>query len=149
MQNGIPWWYFQGHGGPYEGRHVEAVDPSGVIARTIDPRRIIGTVMYPAATVAAPEVIRHIEGRRFPLGELDGSLTERASAISGLFELGALVGTPTPCITTVYALVKLLSKMIAEKQILVRSAPISLQRALEALTSPRDAPTALTSTGAG
>src|ERR1700683_3699358 len=31
-QNGIPWWYFFKHGGPYEGHRLESVDPGGVIA---------------------------------------------------------------------------------------------------------------------
>ena len=74
MQNGIPWWYFQRHGGPHEGRMVASVDPSGKIAAGIDPRRLLGCVVYPAAEIAAPGVIRHIEGDRFPVGELDASM---------------------------------------------------------------------------
>ena len=73
MQNGIPWWYFQRHGGPFEGRRVAAVDPDGAIMSAIDPARIIGCVVYPACELAAPGVVRHIEGDRFPLGELDGA----------------------------------------------------------------------------
>ena len=37
-QNGIPWWYFFKHGGPYEGRTLESVDPGGVIAAGIAAR---------------------------------------------------------------------------------------------------------------
>ena len=69
MQNGIPWWYFQRHGGAHEGRRVHAVDPRGAIAAAVAPERIIGCVVYPACELAAPGVIRHIEGERFPLGE--------------------------------------------------------------------------------
>lgn len=90
MQNGVPWWYFQRLGGVHDGRHIDAVDPGGVIARTIDPRRIIGCVVYPAATIDQPGVIRHIEGRRFPVGELDGSTTERVAAVSALFTTAGL-----------------------------------------------------------
>ena len=82
MQNGIPWWYFQRHGGEHEGRPVLAADPGGTIARVIDPSRIIGCVVYPAATLAAPGVVRVIEGRRFTLGELDGASTPRVEAIA-------------------------------------------------------------------
>ncbi len=85
MQNGIPWWYFQRHGGPYEGQVVRTADPQGRIAATIDPARIVGCVVYPAATIAAPGVIRHIEGNRFPLGELDGSDSPRVNRLSELF----------------------------------------------------------------
>jgi 2-dehydropantoate 2-reductase len=85
MQNGIPWWYFQRHGGPFEGRRVAAVDPDGTITDAIDPRRIIGCVVYPACELAAPGVVRHIEGDRFPLGELDGTETERVMRLSETF----------------------------------------------------------------
>jgi len=84
MQNGIPWWYFQRHGGVHEGRTVAAVDPSGRIAAGIDPKRLIGCVVYPAAEIAEPGVIRHIEGDRFPVGELDGIETERVRLISAV-----------------------------------------------------------------
>jgi len=90
MQNGIPWWYFQRHGGEFEGRIVTQVDPEGAIAAAIDPRRIIGCVVYPACELAAPGVVRHIEGDRFPLGELDGASTERVQAIAAAFARAGL-----------------------------------------------------------
>jgi 2-dehydropantoate 2-reductase len=82
MQNGIPWWYFHKHGGEYEGKPVQAADPDGRIARTVDSDRIIGSVVYPAATLIAPGAVQVVEGRRFTLGELDGTSTPRAQAIS-------------------------------------------------------------------
>jgi 2-dehydropantoate 2-reductase len=85
MQNGIPWWYFQRHGGPYDGTPVLAADPDGSIARAVDPARIIGTVVYPAAVLEAPGVVRVVEGKRFALGELDGSTTPRVQAIAARF----------------------------------------------------------------
>ncbi|HMA23214.1 MAG TPA: 2-dehydropantoate 2-reductase [Gemmatimonadaceae bacterium] len=85
MQNGIPWWYFHKHGGPYEGTQVHAADPDGSIARAIDAGRIVGSVVYPAATLEAPGVVRVVEGRRFTLGELDGSTSPRVEAISASF----------------------------------------------------------------
>jgi 2-dehydropantoate 2-reductase len=82
MQNGIPWWYFHKHGGEHEGHPVRSADPDGTIGRSIDPARIIGSVVYPAANLIAPGVVQVVEGNRFTLGELDGSTTERAQAIS-------------------------------------------------------------------
>jgi 2-dehydropantoate 2-reductase len=82
IQNGIPWWYFHKHGGEFEGRRLEAVDPSGEIDANIEPERIIGCVVYPAAEIIAPGVIKHVEGNRFPLGELDGSTSERVEKIA-------------------------------------------------------------------
>jgi 2-dehydropantoate 2-reductase len=95
MQNGIPWWYFQNlpkelGGGTYDDRVVETVDPGGAIMRTVDPTRIVGCVVYPAAELAAPGVVRHIEGDRFPLGELDGQTTERVQRLSEMFAKAGL-----------------------------------------------------------
>jgi 2-dehydropantoate 2-reductase len=84
-QNGIPWWYFSGHGGSYEGTRLESVDPGGTIARHLDPARVIGSIIYPAAEIVAPGVIRHVEGTRISLGELDGSETERLRRLVDLF----------------------------------------------------------------
>ncbi len=82
VQNGIGWWYFQRHGGPYEGHRLEAVDPGGVIASAVAPERIVACIAYPAAEKTAAGVITHIEGDRFPLGELDGTRSPRALALS-------------------------------------------------------------------
>ncbi len=84
-QNGIPWWYFYKHGGEFEGRRVEMVDPNGAIAANLDVDRIIGCVVYPASEIAGPGVIRHIEGDRFPVGELDGSESARVKTVSEAF----------------------------------------------------------------
>lgn len=82
IQNGIPWWYFQKHGGEYDGRRLEAVDPTGEIEANIEAERIVGCVVYPAGAVIAPGVVRHVEGNRFPVGELDGSQSERVERFS-------------------------------------------------------------------
>ena len=82
MQNGIPYWYFQRLGGEFEGTPIRSVDPSGTIARRIPAERVIGCVVYPASELVAPGVVRHIEGNRFPVGELDGSITERVTRAS-------------------------------------------------------------------
>ena len=81
-QNGLPWWYFQRHGGELEGAHLETVDPGGKVARAIDPQNVIGCVVYPATSLIAPGVVKHVEGERFSVGELDGSRTERIVALS-------------------------------------------------------------------
>lgn len=81
VQNGLPWWYFQRLGGKYDNRKLESLDPTGILSKKIDPKRIIGCVVYPAAAVTAPGVIHHVEGDRFPIGELDGSESERAKLV--------------------------------------------------------------------
>ena len=85
MQNGIPYWYFHNHGGELAGTIVQSVDPSGLISAKIPAERVIGCVVYPASELVAPGVVRHIEGDRFPVGELDGSTSERVTRISQCF----------------------------------------------------------------
>ncbi|HJS31286.1 MAG TPA: 2-dehydropantoate 2-reductase, partial [Alphaproteobacteria bacterium] len=81
VQNGLPWWYFQRLGGKYDNKKLESLDPTGVLTKKIDARRIIGCVVYPAAAVTAPGVIHHVEGDRFPVGELDGTESERVKRV--------------------------------------------------------------------
>ena len=82
MINGIPWWYFHRLGGEFDGRPLDSVDPGGRIAAQIEPERLIGSVVYPAAELVAPGVVRVIEGNRFTIGELNGERTERIQALS-------------------------------------------------------------------
>ena len=85
VQNGIGWWYFERHGGEHDGRRLRTLDPDGVLAAAVPAERIVGCIAYPAAEKSAPGVIRHVEGDRFPVGELDGSRSERAAAIASAF----------------------------------------------------------------
>jgi 2-dehydropantoate 2-reductase len=89
-QNGIPWWYFQRLGGPMDGWVLDRVDPGGVIARAIDPARVVGGLAYFSTEIAAPGVIRHIEGNRLSLGEPDGSRSDRARRIAEVLIAGGL-----------------------------------------------------------
>jgi len=85
-QNGVPWWYFEKFAGPHAGQRLRSVDPDGVIARHIEIERVIACIAYPAAEIASPGVIRHIEGNRFSLGELDGSRSARLRVLSELLQ---------------------------------------------------------------
>ncbi len=85
LQNGIPWWYFQKLEGEFAGRVVTSVDPRGILSQNINPDCLIGCIAYPAATISSPGIIRHIEGNRFPVGELDGSESDRVRQISAIF----------------------------------------------------------------
>ena len=86
MQNGIPFWYFIRHGGSLEGTIVRSVDPQGLLATEFNIDQLIGCVVYPAALIVAPGVIRCVEGDRFPLGEIDGQITPRITKLAALFE---------------------------------------------------------------
>jgi 2-dehydropantoate 2-reductase len=83
--NGLPWWYFQRHGGPWEGTALRSLDPDGAISRAIPAERVIGCIVFPSAEVAEPGVIKHTGGDRFTLGELDGAKTPRIQRIAEAF----------------------------------------------------------------
>src|SRR3984893_3303323 len=82
MQNGIPYWYFHGHRGELAGARVQSVDPTGVIGKNIPGERVIGCVVYPATELVSHGVVRHVEGNRFPVGEPDGTISERVQRVA-------------------------------------------------------------------
>jgi 2-dehydropantoate 2-reductase len=81
-QNGIPWWYFQGIGGEWEGLRLERIDPGGAISSAIGARRVIGSIVYFSTEIASPGVIQHGEGNRISMGEPDGTRSDRCRAIA-------------------------------------------------------------------
>jgi 2-dehydropantoate 2-reductase len=81
-QNGIPWWYFQGFGGEWEGLRLERVDPGGVISAAIEARRVLGSIIYFATEITEPGVIHHTEGNRITLGEPNGARSDRIRSIA-------------------------------------------------------------------
>ena len=91
-QNGLPWWYFQRHGGPLDGTHLDSLDSDRILDRHIASERIIGCVVYPSTAVVEPGVVQHIEGNRFSIGELDGATTDRCKSIAA-----ALIGAGLRC----------------------------------------------------
>src|ERR1700688_1190925 len=82
-QNGIPWWYFHGFGGEWDGLRLESVDPKGVISANIPSKQVIGSIVYFSTEITAPGVVQHIEGNRISLGGPDGSDSERCRGIRG------------------------------------------------------------------
>lgn len=95
-QNGIPWWYFQDHGGDLDGLRLERVDPGGIIASAIEPRRIVGSLAYFSTDIAEPGVVHHTEGHRISFGEPNGTRSDRTRRIAE-----ALIGAGFRCpITT-------------------------------------------------
>ena len=81
-QNGIPWWYFQSCGGEFDGLRLERTDPGGVIASSIEHRRVVGSLAYFATDIIEPGVIRHIEGNKISFGEPDGSKSGRLRIVA-------------------------------------------------------------------
>ncbi|MDE3121094.1 MAG: 2-dehydropantoate 2-reductase [Paracoccaceae bacterium] len=94
--NGVPWWYFHKIGGPLEGTRLASVDPGNVQWDGFGPDRVLGCVVYPAAEVAEPGVVRHVEGNRFSLGEPDGSKSDRALRLSEALQAAGLKAPVRP-----------------------------------------------------
>ena len=94
--NGVPWWYFHKLEGAHEGTRLESVDPGNVQWDGFGPDRVLGCVVYPAAEVIEPGVIKHIEGNRFSLGEPDGSKSDRAQALSKILANAGLKAPVRP-----------------------------------------------------
>jgi len=80
--NGVPWWYFHKISGALEGTRLQTVDPGNAQWDGLGPDRVLGCVVYPAAEVVEPGVVKHIEGNRFSLGEPDRSKSNRALTLS-------------------------------------------------------------------
>ena len=80
--NGIPWWYFYNLEGPLRDYKLKSIDPDGRQWDLIGPERAIGCVVYPAAEISEPGVVRHISSNRFVLGEPGGEKTDRVQKLS-------------------------------------------------------------------
>ena len=80
-QNGVPWWFFQGFGGEWEGLRLERIDPGGVVSSAIQPQSVIGSIVYFSTEITSPGVIQHIDGNRMTLGEPNGARSDRLRKI--------------------------------------------------------------------
>lgn len=96
-QNGIPWWYFQGFSGEWEGLRLERIDPGGVISSAIEPRRVVGSIVYFSTEITEPGVVQHTEGNRISIGEPDGTRSDRCRRIAE-----ALIASGLRCPVTVH-----------------------------------------------
>lgn len=86
--NGVPWWFFDGFGGPCQGRHLDSVDPGGTIAAAIPASHVIGGVVHVSCSVPEPGLIRHHHGTGLIVGEPDHSVSARLRALAGVLGKG-------------------------------------------------------------
>src|SRR5438309_1313099 len=80
--NGVPWWFFLNAKGALAGLHLKAIDPDGTVAQAIPTRRVIGCVLYIAASVDEPGIIRHSNGRQLFVGEPNNQLRPRLARLA-------------------------------------------------------------------
>ncbi|MBI3503242.1 MAG: 2-dehydropantoate 2-reductase [Proteobacteria bacterium] len=83
--NGIPWWYFQRAGGLHDGKQLRSLDPDGALSAAFAPERIVGGVVYMAATRPAPGVIDWPTGKRLVLGDIGPSGSGRVAELAATF----------------------------------------------------------------
>ena len=94
---GIPYWYFHELPGPFRNRRIERLDPHGRQWQALAPQRVIGCVYWVASEVTAPGVIHH-DGSlsRFPIGEPDGSNSERIARFAAVMKDAGLDAPVVP-----------------------------------------------------
>ncbi len=101
VMNGIPWWYFDKHGGALDGRRLTRIDPGNVLRDAVGIERTIGGVVYSACTVIAPGVVNVASpSNRVLLGEIDDAATPRLQALRQALIAG---GMDSPDVTDIRA----------------------------------------------
>jgi 2-dehydropantoate 2-reductase len=88
--NGVPWWFLDGFGGPAAGRHLESVDPGGLIASLLPASRVIGGTVHISASSPAPGEVSWRSGNGLIIGELDGVASSRLAALADVLRAGGL-----------------------------------------------------------
>jgi len=103
LNNGIPWWYYQGLSGPDAGKRLPRLDPGDGLLNAVGPDRIIGGVFWPACTVPRPGVIRIIAvgGKGTILGMPSGVLTPGIQRVVAAFQQAGLQAEINPRIRDV------------------------------------------------
>jgi len=91
--NGVPWWYFDGFGGPCEGRTLESVDPGGAITAALPTRQVLGGVVHMSCSTPAPGRVRHGAGTGLIIGEPDRTDSPRARDLAELLRAAGLDAT--------------------------------------------------------
>ena len=84
--NGVPWWFFQGFGGSYQGTRLKAVDPDGAIAEAVPAKHIVGCVVHASCALKEPGFVQHHFGNKLIIGEPSGAKSQRVLQLAGLLE---------------------------------------------------------------
>jgi 2-dehydropantoate 2-reductase len=86
--NGVPWWFFDGLGGPCNGLRLQATDATGALAKAIPTRQVLGCVVHLSSAVPEPGLVRHNTGNTLIIGEPAGGTSARALALQTLLNQG-------------------------------------------------------------
>jgi 2-dehydropantoate 2-reductase len=88
--NGVPWWFFEGFGGPCEGRRLDTVDPGGRIAATVPGSQVVGGVVHMSCSSPEPGLVRHRSGTGLIIGEPDNTESRRVVDLAELVRSAGL-----------------------------------------------------------
>ena len=96
--NGVPWWFFQGFGGDYEGTKLQSIDPDGTIAASIPAERVVGCVINLTCSLIEPGVVNHGSGNNLTIGEPNNTESERVRDLGTLLTDAGFQVTVSPSI---------------------------------------------------
>jgi len=94
--NGVPWWFFDGLGGPCEGWSLDSVDPGGAVRSLIPSQQVVGCVVHLSAAVSAPGVVKHANGNGLIIGRPSGGIDAAGAALAALLERAGYAVTESP-----------------------------------------------------
>lgn len=103
MTNGIPWWYFLGHGGALDGRKLPRLDPDDALLHAVGANRVVGGIAWPASAVPEPGLIRMVSGntRGCVVGTPTGQETPGLAVLRTAFAQGDVALAVAPRIRDV------------------------------------------------
>jgi 2-dehydropantoate 2-reductase len=84
--NGVPWWFFEGFGGPHAGTRLKSIDADGSIAQAVPARHIIGCVVHASCSLSGPGLVQHHFGNKLIIGEPSGQKTQRVLDLTTLLD---------------------------------------------------------------
>jgi 2-dehydropantoate 2-reductase len=96
--NGVPWWFFQGFGGDFDGTRLQSIDPDGTIAASIPAGRVIGCVINLSCSLIEPGVVNHVSGNKLTIGEPNNTESERVRDLGNLLTNAGFEVTVSPSI---------------------------------------------------
>jgi 2-dehydropantoate 2-reductase len=76
LMNGVPWWFFQGFNGPLANAKLPAVDPGGLLERTLPLERVVWGTIECGAHALPDETVLHNAANTLVIGRPDNTLTE-------------------------------------------------------------------------
>lgn len=94
--NGLPWWYFDGVNGNWDGAQLHSADPSNVLKRIVPSRQIVGSTTLITAERIDRGSSTTFNPLQMTLGELDDRVTPRLGEVMSVLEKAGIVTRVAP-----------------------------------------------------